>query len=184
MHGIIHTELKGFVTSLMGVDGWRQVASTAGVFDTEYVSRQSYPDDDVPAIVSAASVLSGEPVPTLLRGFGVYLAPTLLSVYRPYVKSQWRTLDLLEHTETTMHRAVRLRDPGAAPPMLSVQRVSADEVLIDYRSTRRLCQVAEGIASGVAAHYGEQVEVSQSHCMLRGDARCAISVTLVTTPSA
>ena len=45
MHGIIHTELKGFVTSLMGVDGWRQVASTAGVSDTEYVSRQSYPDD-------------------------------------------------------------------------------------------------------------------------------------------
>ena len=184
MHGIIHAELKGFVTSVMGIDGWRQVALTAGVSEIEYVSRQSYPDADVPAIVSAASALSGEPVPTLLRAFGVYLAPTLVSVYRPYVKSQWRTLDLLEHTETTMHKAVRLRDPGAAPPLLSVQRVSADEVLIDYRSARRLCQVAEGIASGVAGHYGEQVEVSQSECMLRGDARCAITVTLVTPPLA
>ena len=184
MHGIIHTELREFVTSVMGIDGWRQVASTAGVSETEYVSRQSYADNDVPAIVGAASVLSGDAVPALLRAFGVYLAPTLLSVYRPYVKSHWRTLDLIEHTETTMHKAVRLRDPGAAPPMLSVQRVSADEVLIDYRSTRRLCQVAEGIASGVATHYGEQVEVSQSQCMLRGDARCAISVKLVTAAPA
>ena len=57
-------------------------------------------------------------------------------------------------------------------------------MLIDYRSTRRLCQVAEGIASGLGVHYGEQVEVSQSQCMLRGDARCAITVTLVTPPPA
>ena len=184
MHGIIHTELKGFVTSVMGIDGWRQVASIAGVGETEYVSRQSYPDGDVVAIVDAASVLSGEPVPTLLRAFGTYLAPTLLSVYRPYVKSQWRTLDLIEHTEATMHKAVRLRDPGAAPPMLNVQRVSANEVLVDYHSTRRLCQVAEGIASGVAVHYGETIEVSQSECMLRGDARCAISVKAVATSTA
>ena len=68
--------------------------------------------------------------------------------------------------------------------MLTVQRVSANEVLIDYHSTRRLCQVAEGIAAGVAVHYGEAIEVSQSECMLRGDARCAISVKVVATSSA
>lgn len=183
MHGIIHSELKGYVTSALGTDGWREVAQRAGVSETDYVSRQSYPDADVPAIVAAASTLSGQPAAALLRAFGAYLAPTLLSVYRPFVKSQWRTLDLIEQTESTMHRAVRLRDPGAAPPMLSVRRVSPHEVLVDYRSARRLCEVAEGIITGVAAHYGERVDISQSECMLRGDERCAIAVTLVVAPA-
>src|SRR5437867_2902721 len=33
------------------------------------------------------------------------------------------------------------------------------------RSERRMCGVAKGIIRGVAAHYGEQVEVEEESCM-------------------
>jgi predicted hydrocarbon binding protein len=66
--------------------------------------------------------------------------------------------------------------PGAAPPALLARRVSPDEVHIDYRSERGLCSLAEGIARGMALHFGEEVDVSQPECVHRGGTRCLIVV--------
>jgi hypothetical protein len=76
-------------------------------------------------------------------------------VYGPLLDSEWRTLDVIQHTEETIHRVVRMRQPGAAPPRLRVDRASPDEVAIHYDSPRRLCAVARGIVRGVAKHFGE-----------------------------
>ena len=88
----------------------------------------------------------------------------------------WRTLDVIEHTEETIHKVVRTRNPGAAPPELQCARPSKDDVVITYASPRRMCAIAKGIARGLAAHYGEAVRVSESACMRKGDPQCRISV--------
>jgi hypothetical protein len=139
----------------------------------------TYPDSDVIALVGAASAHTGLAPDDLLRQFGEFLVPGLLQTYRAFVKPTWRTLDLIADVETHIHKAVRLREPDATPPPLRATRTSPTQVVVRYDSQRRLCALAEGIVAGVAAHYGERVDVHQTSCMGRGDASCTLVVDLV-----
>ncbi|MBC7789248.1 MAG: heme NO-binding domain-containing protein [Anaerolineae bacterium] len=179
MYGIIHTELRNYVVSKLGEAGWASLVSEAGMELKAYFPSETYPDQEIRTIVSAAAKRAGVSEQDILRDFGFFLAPTLLTVYKPLVKPEWRTLDLIENTEQTIHKVVRRKDPGALPPELKVARMSKGEVIITYTSRRRMCSVAKGIAAGVAAHYGETVDITELECMHNGDGQCRISVKLV-----
>jgi len=47
--------------------------------------------------------------------------------------------------------------------------------VVTYTSERKMCKVAEGIAKGLARHFGESIAIDQTTCMLRGD-ECSIRV--------
>ena len=179
MHGIIHTELKRYVTTKLGAEQWTKLLAAAGLSDKIYVVGGSYPDAELVALVTAGAQATKLPADALLEDFGDFIVPTLLETYRPYIDKRWRTLDLLENTENTIHRVVRQRNPGAAPPHLKVTRPSKNEVVITYASPRKLCAVAKGITRGVAKHYGERIEITELGCMNAGAAVCEIRVRLL-----
>ncbi len=175
MHGIILTELQRFVTQKHGAETWTEILRRAGLGNPVYLTSATYPDSDVVAIVTAASKLSGIPPADLLEDFGAALVPGLVQVYGRLVKRGWRTLDLIEHTEGTMHSVVRRQNPGAEPPRLRCTRVRPDEVLVTYTSDRKLCAVAKGIIRGIAAHFQEHIVIRERECMLKGAPACLIS---------
>lgn len=180
MRGLVLTSLQQFVTSNLGEAAWLELLERAGLSDRTYLISGSYPDSDVVAIVSAASAKAGIPAVDLVRSFGEFIVPGLLRTYRAFVKPAWRTLDLIAEVEVQVHKAVRLRDPDAAPPRLRAIRTGPTQVVVHYDSPRRLCALAEGIAAGVAKHYGERIKISQSTCMHRGDPECTLVVDLAT----
>ena len=179
MHGTIFTELQKFVTTSLGVEAWRTLLRESGVPTRLYLPTRDYPDAELVALVTTASRVTGTPVPDLLRAYGAFIAPALIKMYRSYIAPEWRTLDLIQFTEEQIHVRVRTDHAGATPPYLTATRVSPQEVMVHYTSERKLCAVAEGIADGLASHFGERVEVSQPRCMHRGDAACDISVRLL-----
>jgi len=176
MHGIIFSQLRKFVRDSFGEEGWARIVAAAGTGRDTYLMTQAYSDEELAALAAAGSQVSGRPLPELLEQFGVFLVPDLLKVYGSFIQPEWKTLDVLEHTESSIHKAVRVRDPEATPPHLKVARPTPNEVVITYSSPRRLCPVGVGIIKGVAAHYGEAVTVRQTDCMLRGNKECAILV--------
>jgi hypothetical protein len=177
MHGIIHLELEKFVVATFGRDAWEKLLEKTQLTARLYTPVQTYPDDDIVRIVNAAVEMTGKPATEILEAFGVHVVPTYLHVYGALLDSSWKTLDVIEHTEETIHRVVRMRQPGAAPPRLQVERTSEREVVITYDSPRRLCAVARGITRGIAKHFGERVTISDRACMLKGDPKCVIAVT-------
>jgi hypothetical protein len=177
MHGSIFLELRKYVDAKLGGDAWGALLSQAGMPGREFTLLAEYPDQDVVTLVAAASSITGTPAPALLEDFGAFIAPDLLEMFWGSIDPSWKTLDVIEHTEETIHKVVRLKNPGAHPPELRVARSGPDQVVIDYRSSRRLCQVAKGIARGLATHFGETVVVSESECMHQGSERCMIAVT-------
>jgi len=181
MHGLILSELKRFSEAGNGNGAWSQLLHEVGLADRTYVIGQTYPDAEVAAIVGAAARHRGADVQTVLEQFGEFIAPTLMSVYKPFIKPEWKTLDMIEHTENNIHRAVRLGDPLAVPPRLKVRRVSPSEVVLIYESERKMCALAKGIARGVAKHYGERIEISELTCMLKGKPSCTIAIKLIPT---
>lgn len=181
MHGLILTELKRFSEAEHGNGTWTQLLHEAGLADRTYLATETYPDAEVLALVGATARHQGADVQTVLEQFGEFIAPTLMTVYKPFIKPEWKTLDVIEHTENNIHRAVRLRDPLAVPPRLKVRRVSPSEVVVIYDSERKMCALARGIARGVAIHYGEQIEITDLTCMLKGKPSCTIAIKLIPT---
>lgn len=178
MHGIIFNELRKFANTSYGDKTWDALLAAADLEGSVYLASRSYPDEQVTAIVTAASRITGTTAVELLEAFGTFIAPDLLAMFRSLIRSEWRTLDVLEKTEETIHKVVRLQYADAAPPYLQATRASEDLVTIIYTSPRRLCAVAKGIARGVAAHYGESIVLNEPSCMLFGASECRIEVRL------
>jgi hypothetical protein len=176
MHGLIFVELKKFVVSGFGADTWRDLLDKTGEDHRIYLPSRAYPDSEIFALVAAASTLSGKKSEDLLGAFGEFLVPDLLRMYRAHIDRTWSALDLIENTESTMHRVVRRVNRGAEPPELKVLRTGPNDAVIAYASARRLCPLAKGIVRGIAKHYGERFTIAESECMLQGAASCSIAV--------
>lgn len=179
MHGTIYAELKKYVLARLGAEAWNRLLDESALSGRIYDPGESYPDEELVRLVQQAARAVGQGVPALLEDFGEFMAPDLLSLHRRHLNPRWRTLDLLEHTEQTIHRIVRVADPGAQPPVLVAHRISAEHLKLEYRSARQLCAVARGIIHGTARHFGEQVAVDEPRCLLRGDACCELDVRLL-----
>lgn len=176
MHGIIMVELKKYITNKFDGETWNTLLKKAGLWPRLYVPVAEYPDEEVFSLVSTASEMTGLSPNGILEDFGEFVSEGLLKMYRPLVKNHWRTLDLIENTERSIHTAIRLKDKQAKPPQLQCRRLSEAEVVVSYNSPRKLCAVARGIAKGVAKHYGESIVISEASCMHRGDQTCEISI--------
>jgi predicted hydrocarbon binding protein len=176
VHGLIHVELERFARERAGDAAWEKAEADARLGGRGYVATERYDDAEALSLVVALAKVTGIGPQALLEGFGEALVPALLANFSSLVPSQWRTLELIENTEELVHTALRATDQAARPPMLKVMRRGHDEVLVLYASERRMCGVAKGIVRGLAAHYGEQVEVEEESCMLTGAGSCSIAI--------
>lgn len=176
MHGIIFAELQRFAEKNLGSGSWGAVLRSAGLDGHVYMSVRDYPDSELFAIISAASEAANKPANEIVEAFGVFIAPDLLRMYGVLIKPEWRTLDVLERTETVIHAVVRTNQTGARPPELKCRRVRTNEVEIGYNSPRKLCYLAKGIIGGIAEHYHEKITMNESACMHRGSPACVIHV--------
>ncbi|MEX2584643.1 MAG: heme NO-binding domain-containing protein [Gemmatimonadota bacterium] len=184
MHGVIFSELRKYVDTRLGSDAWNQLLTQAQLGNRMYLPIQEYPDGDMVALVGAASEVTGLPKEAILEDFGEFIAPSLLGLYRTLVKPEWKTLDLLENTEQTIHSVVRARNPGAKPAQLQAVRTGPDVVDLTYNSERQLCAVAKGILKGIAAHYDEELAITEKECMHDGADACRMEVRVVTPGAA
>jgi hypothetical protein len=177
MHGIVFGELKQYVAARLGDTAWGELLTDAAIGPKLYLAIQEYPDEELGAILQAASRRTGLSAADLLQDFGDFIGPHLVHMYRMYILPEWKTLDVIEHTEERIHKMVRLQHRGARPPYLSTTRRGDDEIVIHYSSARRLCALAKGIAKGIARHYGETVEIRDLTCMHKGAETCEILLT-------
>jgi Haem-NO-binding len=97
---------------------------------------------------------------------------------RYWIKPDWKTLDLIAHTEETIHHMLRNEGSQTNPPRLQCRRASPDAVVVTYDSPRKMCTLAKGIIKGIAKHYGERVTIGEPTCMLKGEIACELIVTV------
>jgi len=177
MHGLIFNELKKFANTRFGEGTWDALVQAAALKRRPYLATEAYPDEDMLALVGAASAATHRRPDVLLEDFGEFIAPDLFSMYDLLVDRRWGLLDFLLETEKVIHRAVRLQNPGAEPPVLRAERLGPNEVAIVYGSARSMCAVAKGIIRGAATHYGTPARIRESECMKLGAPACRIVVT-------
>lgn len=180
MHGIIFNQLQKYARERLGPSAWLTLLAKNGLEKRIYMPTQLYPDQELLSLVASAAATSNLPVQQILEDFGQFIVADLLKVYGTIIKPEWRTLDVLEHTENTMHRAVRHNDRNATPPELICMRINPREVVIDYSSRRRLSDLGVGIIRGISHHYREETKIWVDHYQTpEGQEACKISVRLL-----
>lgn len=177
MHGLIFLQLQRFVQQQAGPKAWDLLLQQANLPRKSYAPVRDYPDAEATALVAAASMALNQPPAVILDAFGAFLAPQLLRLYHLLIQPSWKTLDVIENTEAIIHAAVRKTNPGARPPVLDCVRTSEHELQLMYSSDRQMCSLAKGIIKGLAAHFGEEVTLTDHSCMQRGDAFCSLQIT-------
>lgn len=161
MHGIIHSELRKFVVEKYGPETWDAILANAGMEHRYFLVSQTYPDDETIAIVKSASEISNLPIDTILEAFGFYIVPALVRLYGAFIRAEWRTEELLLNTEETIHRVVRMKNPGAEPPQLKIWRKEPGLLHFHYNSPRQMSALAKGIVKAVANYYHEAVQIEE-----------------------
>ena len=179
MHGVIFHEFSRYVDSHFGRQVWNDAVADAGLSNPVFLPTQLYPDADLLGIVSAVCRKIGREPAAVLEEFGVFIVPFLASLYAALIDANWTLLDLLERTEETIHRVVRIREVGAAPPQLKCRRLGLHEAEIHYTSDRKMCAFAKGIIRGLAKLYEQPVELTEPACMHQGSPACRILVKTV-----
>ena len=173
MTGIIFNLLEQAVVRRFGLPAWKRMLAHVGT--AGYLPFDKYPDDELFHLLEALPIDPDTSAPERLRWLGQAAVPLLAERY-PMIFAPHRS------AETFLLTLNQLMHPNGAPPGatggpldLEVLEAGPDaELILGYRSTRRLCALAEGFVAGTAGYYGEVVEIKQPRCMLHGEERCAI----------
>jgi hypothetical protein len=120
--------------------------------------------------------MTGQTAPAILQDFGDFIAADLVNMYRSLVRPEWKTLELLENVEKTIHTVVRSRHQGAVPAQIRCERVGPNQAVITYVSPRKMCPVAKGIVLGLGRYFNQKLNVTETSCMHRGAQACTMNV--------
>ena len=180
LHGLIFFYIQKFAdTAASGTASKTASRPSVAIGDARYLPSGVYPDAEAVHLLQSLAESTGRSLPDTVEQFGRFLAPHLVKVAGRHVDPAWRTLDLIEHTESIIHAMIRTANPGAQPPVLETARPAMDELHLIYSSQRQLCPLARGLIRGIADHYHETIEVDEPSCMHRGDPFCSFTIRCV-----
>ena len=175
MKGIIFNLLEEVVRQEHGEATWDDLLAKAGL-EGAYTSLGSYPDEDLLKLVAAASAALQLPADDIVRWFGHDAIPLLAAKYPAFFEAHQSTRPFLLTLNNIIHPEVRKLYPGADVPVFDFELPAEDQLVLGYRSARKLCALAEGLAQGAARYYQEEIVFEQPRCMNRGDDKCIVKM--------
>ncbi|MBV9734726.1 MAG: heme NO-binding domain-containing protein [Acidisphaera sp.] len=176
MKGVVFNLLEEVVIRHQDEDVWDELLERAGVAGA-YTSLGSYSDEDMHKLLAAAAGLLGRPPREVLRWFGQQAMSVLAERYPSFFARCPSSRPFVLSVNSIIHPEVRKLYTGAHCPNFQFQDTDDGALMMDYRSPRKLCALAQGFVEGAAAHYGERVTFEHLECMHDGDARCLFRIT-------
>lgn len=156
---IIYLQLRKFLATLTTTAGLESIYTDAGQDGKIFDATKYHPDEAVIAILDVACTKLGISREVALEEFGKFITPGVMKTFKASIRPEWKSLDLLEHVESTIHRTVRTANPGSKPPKLIIQRIRHDEVQIDYTSSRQMISLGTGIIKQIGEYYSEELSI-------------------------
>jgi predicted hydrocarbon binding protein len=172
--GIIFNLLEEAVTRHFGAEAWAEMLERVG--SGGYLPFDRYEDDEFTALLMVLPLAPETDMDDRLRWFGKASVALLAQRY-PIIFEAHRS------TETFLLTLGEILAGGAAPGGdggmfdFEVAEGSGPQLVLGYRSARRMCKMTEGFVTGAAEWFGERVLIEQPRCMHHGADRCSIVCT-------
>src|SRR5947199_10018629 len=107
---MIFSELHSYAEDKLGPGSWNAVLKRAGLEQSVYLPIQDYPECEASALIAAVSAVTRRNLSVVVEDFGEFIAPALFKLHGHLLLPQWKTIDVIEHTEGTIHSLVRSKD--------------------------------------------------------------------------
>lgn len=160
MKGVVFNLLEEAVTQDFGADTWDDLIDEAGVSGV-YSSLGNYSDEDVAALVGAASAKLSLTPAAVLQWFGRKAMPLLKKRYASLFANHATSRDFILSVNSVIHPEVRKLYAGAACPFFHFRESGDGALVVRYDSTRSLIDLAHGFVLGAADLWGETVDVGR-----------------------
>ena len=183
MKGIIFNLLENFITDVKSESLWHEVYASTKLEDARpYVGPETYPDEDLFSLVITATQKLEMPVNKALFLFGKYTFKPLSEIHPHYLDGIKSASDFLMIVDQVIHVEVKKLMPEAYLPKLLITKNDDDSISIHYESKRKLCHFLEGLISGCAEYFGEEVEITHPVCAHEGYTYCLLNVAIWKKP--
>jgi predicted hydrocarbon binding protein len=173
MKGIIFITLNKMVEDTAGITAWESILaevkpSSGGI----YTSVEDYSDEEIFALVAAASSQLDIPAENLVEAFGEYLFDKLNQKYPTFTQQKDNFLGFIETVDGVIHKEVRKLYSNTLLPELMHSYNKDSSMNLVYRSPRKLCLLAEGLIRGAAKYYKTEYSLEHHTCMHNGADQC------------
>jgi hypothetical protein len=175
MKGIVFNLLEQAIAREHGDAVWDQLLDSVGLTGA-YTSLGNYPDEEIEALAGEAARTLGISRSEVLRWFGRAAMPILAETYPAFFTPHVSARPFVMGVNDIIHAEVRKLYAGAECPHFNIRQDENGAVLMDYRSTRKLCALAQGFIEGAAAHYGETVDFQHASCVEQGHGHCSFRI--------
>jgi hypothetical protein len=162
MKGIVFTEFLDMVEEKFSLDVLDRIITEAALpNDGAYTAVGTYDHCEMVTLVSRLSAAVQVPVPELLRSFGQHLFGRFAQGYPEFFLVPVDAFEFLLGIENRIHTEVRKLYADAELPSLNCHTPDREHLVLEYRSTRPLGDLAEGLIRGCIAHFGEPIDVAR-----------------------
>ncbi len=175
MKGTVFNILNEMVEEVAGYETWEAVLTEAGS-DGIFISSDTYPDEDLLALVGALSKLTGTPADDLVFAFGQYMTPYFAREFPMFFTEGSSLREFLLTVDKVIHVEVRKLYPDAELPTLAYDESDPTRLVMHYSSPRKMCRLAEGLIDGAAQHFGETYDIHHDVCMHRASDHCELDL--------
>ena len=177
MKGVVFSLFNQLVEEKFGFEMWDTLLENVKPkSEGIYTAGETYDDAEMFALVGELSTQTNIAAPDLVRTFGEYMFPKLAENYPVFVENQPSLKAFLKTVHDVIHVEVKKLFPEAGLPMIEYEEPSEDQLVMLYRSPRKLCHLSEGLINGAAKHFGQQVSIKQPCCMHNDDDHCRIEM--------
>ena len=160
MKGIIYTELLEFLETNHGYKFANDlIAQSNDPENGAYSSIGYYDDQNLYNLLDTLSDLTNTPKDALLLKFGYHLFHRLAETHPKLIESYNNLFDLLSSLDNTIHVSVNKIYPDTITPRFIVKERTNHKLVMIYKSSRNLVNLAEGLIKGCAAFYGENISI-------------------------
>jgi predicted hydrocarbon binding protein len=178
MKGVIFNLLEDFIIEGWGDDVYDEILSRCSLRTTEpFIGPGTYDDADLLAIVAQAAETLGLTVPEAVRAFGRYCFSGLARKFPVFLEGHRELKTFLKSIDEVIHVELKKLVPEAEPPKITFVDPAPNELILTYRSRRRLCPLMAGLLEGAAAYFGTPLEYRETKCTSQGADACEFHLT-------
>ncbi|AZZ95987.1 heme NO-binding domain-containing protein [Pseudoalteromonas sp. R3] len=179
MKGIIFRSLEELVVKNLGMGEWNTLLDKHSPAHRSYVSAVSYPDEELFALANGVAEKMALPLPDVLGVFGRFLFGSLAAKHHAVLEPLNTFEKLILAIDSVIHVEVAKLYDEPNLPKIDARVIDEGQILVDYRSPRKLCFCAEGLIYGAADHYNKKIEISHASCMHEGDEHCRFVINIL-----
>ena len=163
MKGIVFTEFLSMVEQKFGYETVDRIITESKVpNDGAYSAVGTYDHTELVRMVVELSKASDIPIPELIKVYGNYFFGVLRDNYSVFMDRVNNLFDFFDSIHDHIHVEVKKLYPDAELPAFEVVSRTDQEMVMVYKSQRKMSDFALGLMEQAAQHFGEDVAIEKT----------------------